>query len=342
MKIAALIAWLVTASGGAVLLARWVAKGRRSRLQRPAAQPVPAGAIFGHLALAVAGLVVWIAYLAAGSATLAWVSFALLLLIAVLGFVMLGRWAGARRALAGAPATPGSGTAARRAALPGPHRRRARGAGGDDRRARAPGGHRRPGMTLGAPRLAEGSPTDPPRTPLPDHEEPRHADHPVRRPHQPGAAGGPGAAHRLRARSAHPMADAAHFAVHARGDDWAEVTEGNAMGWERERYSWTALPDMGAATGTEGGTAPGGTGDGGTAARATVTVSAPSTRTCGVPPGAGATSSSLSATGTDVRVTLTRVPRSWRGRVVGALIPILGARTLGKQLQSVLRHAETR
>jgi hypothetical protein len=22
------------------------------------------------------------------------------------------------------------------------------------------------------------------------------------------------------------------------GPDWAEVTEGNAMGWERERYSW--------------------------------------------------------------------------------------------------------
>jgi hypothetical protein len=35
-----------------------------------------------------------------------------------------------------------------------------------------------------------------------------------------------------------PNIDADHFRVHAEGDDWAEVTEGTAMGWERERYSW--------------------------------------------------------------------------------------------------------
>ena len=35
-----------------------------------------------------------------------------------------------------------------------------------------------------------------------------------------------------------PNVDEAHFAVHDQGEDWAEVTEGNAMGWERERYSW--------------------------------------------------------------------------------------------------------
>ena len=41
-----------------------------------------------------------------------------------------------------------------------------------------------------------------------------------------------------------------------------------------------------------------------------------------------------------MRVTLTRVPKSFRGRVIAALIPIVGARTLGKQLESVLRNAE--
>jgi hypothetical protein len=45
--------------------------------------------------------------------------------------------------------------------------------------------------------------------------------------------------------------------------------------------------------------------------------------------------------GTDVHVTLLRKPRSIVGRLVGALIPIAGARTLGKQFQSVLRKAES-
>ena len=39
-----------------------------------------------------------------------------------------------------------------------------------------------------------------------------------------------------------PNIDEAHFAVHDQGEDWAEVTEGNAMGWERERYSWDPPP----------------------------------------------------------------------------------------------------
>jgi len=46
--------------------------------------------------------------------------------------------------------------------------------------------------------------------------------------------------------------------------------------------------------------------------------------------------------GTDVLVTLTRVGKGFRGKLVGALIPIAGARTLGKQFQAVLRRAEAR
>ena len=37
-----------------------------------------------------------------------------------------------------------------------------------------------------------------------------------------------------------PNIDDAHFKVHGQGPDWAEVTEGTGMGWERERYSWDA------------------------------------------------------------------------------------------------------
>ena len=113
-----------------------------------------------------------------------------------------------------------------------------------------------------------------------------------------------------------PNVDDAHFEVHAQGPDWAEVTEGNRMGWERERYSWDA-------------------------AAGTVAIDTLDSNLWGqgsgwryeLTPAAG---------GTDVHVTLTRVPKSLRGRLLGALIPIAGARTLGRQFQSVLRKAESR
>ena len=31
-----------------------------------------------------------------------------------------------------------------------------------------------------------------------------------------------------------------NLVVHDTGDGWAEVTEGNKLGWERERYTWDA------------------------------------------------------------------------------------------------------
>lgn len=39
---------------------------------------------------------------------------------------------------------------------------------------------------------------------------------------------------------AFPGVGAGAVTVHARGETWAEVTEGNRVGWERERYSWDA------------------------------------------------------------------------------------------------------
>jgi hypothetical protein len=36
------------------------------------------------------------------------------------------------------------------------------------------------------------------------------------------------------------------------------------------------------------------------------------------------------------------VAKSLRGRIVGALIPVVGGRVLARQLQSVLRKAESR
>ena len=34
--------------------------------------------------------------------------------------------------------------------------------------------------------------------------------------------------------------DAEHFEVHGSGPGWADVTEGNKLGWERTRYTWDA------------------------------------------------------------------------------------------------------
>ena len=111
-----------------------------------------------------------------------------------------------------------------------------------------------------------------------------------------------------------PNVDDAHFKVHERGADWAEVTEGNAMGWERERYSWDATA--------------------GTIAIDTLDSNLWA-------PGSGWRYELTPASGgTDVHVTLTRAPNSFRGRLIGAVIPLLGARTLSRQFQSVLRKQE--
>jgi hypothetical protein len=112
-----------------------------------------------------------------------------------------------------------------------------------------------------------------------------------------------------------PNVDASHFELHDQGTDWAEVTEGNTMGWERERYTWDV----------EAGT---------------ITIATLDSNLWG--PGSGWTYRlEPTPTGTTVHVTLTRKPNSLKGRLFGALIPLVGARTLGKQFQSTLRRAES-
>jgi hypothetical protein len=91
MDIAALVAWIVTALGGSVLLGRWLTAGGLSQ-QRTGTTRFPAPLVFGHFLLAAAGLVVWIVYLAADTGSLAWASFVILVAVALLGFTMLARW----------------------------------------------------------------------------------------------------------------------------------------------------------------------------------------------------------------------------------------------------------
>ena len=112
-----------------------------------------------------------------------------------------------------------------------------------------------------------------------------------------------------------PNIDEAHFQLHDQGPGWAEVTEGTSMGWERERYSWDA-------------------------AAGTVAIDTLDSNLWGR--GSGWRYRLTPAgEGTDVEVTLTRVPSSFKGRLIGALIPVAGSRALGRQFRSVLRKAES-
>ncbi|MGW3991266.1 hypothetical protein [Streptomyces sp. NPDC004830] len=108
MDIAALIAWLLTALGGFVMLGTWIRHGG-ARRQQTGASHLPVPVVLGHFALAAIGLVVWIAYVVADTSALAWTAFALLLPVALLGFVMLARWIPVRR---GGTANPVAHTAA--------------------------------------------------------------------------------------------------------------------------------------------------------------------------------------------------------------------------------------
>jgi hypothetical protein len=101
--VAALITWIVTALGGFVLLGTWLGRGGM-RQREAGASRFPPGLIFGHFLLAAAGLVLWIVYLATDTEALSWVAFAMLLVVALLGFTMAARWLQGRRVAVAATA----------------------------------------------------------------------------------------------------------------------------------------------------------------------------------------------------------------------------------------------
>jgi hypothetical protein len=97
MEWAALIAWIVTAGGGAIMLAIWLSRGGMRQSESGRIRPP---LILGHFALAATGLVLWIVYLFADSDALAWIAFVLLLVVAALGFTMFVIWQRQRQARA--------------------------------------------------------------------------------------------------------------------------------------------------------------------------------------------------------------------------------------------------
>jgi manganese efflux pump family protein len=102
LNVAALVAWLVTAAAGSYLLAGWLrgggwrrwsrgARGSSARGSRAQGRKggMPPAIILGHFGLAVAGLGLWIAFLASGVSALAWTAASLLLPTAGLGMATL-------------------------------------------------------------------------------------------------------------------------------------------------------------------------------------------------------------------------------------------------------------
>ena len=111
MEWAALIAWVVTAAGGFVLLAIWLSRGGMRQAREPGTRIRPP-LILGHFLLAATGLVIWIIYVANDNDTLAWIAFVLLAIVALLGFTMFAIWYQRRQrgpaAATGVTGSPGS------------------------------------------------------------------------------------------------------------------------------------------------------------------------------------------------------------------------------------------
>lgn len=90
MEWAALISWIVTAGGGFVLLGLWLKRG--GMRQREPGRRIRPLLILSHFALAATGLVLWIVYLVGDSDALAWIAFAILVVVALLGWTMFAIW----------------------------------------------------------------------------------------------------------------------------------------------------------------------------------------------------------------------------------------------------------
>jgi hypothetical protein len=108
-----------------------------------------------------------------------------------------------------------------------------------------------------------------------------------------------------------PNIDHSHYRVHGLGPSWAEVTEGNILAWERNRYDWDA-----------------------SAGRVVIkTLESDSW----VPGSSWDYQLSPTASGgTLVKVTVHRVGRGVRGRLIGWGLTVMGVGVLRSQTKQVL------
>lgn len=99
MNFAALFAWLLTVCGGLILLMIWIIE-YDSEFQSTAATRLPVPVISAHALLALGGLTVWLSYILIDQDRLAWISVAILAVVAALGLGMAARWVGVYRTYA--------------------------------------------------------------------------------------------------------------------------------------------------------------------------------------------------------------------------------------------------
>ncbi|MGW4244239.1 hypothetical protein [Nocardia sp. NPDC004722] len=110
-----------------------------------------------------------------------------------------------------------------------------------------------------------------------------------------------------------PSIDTDHFTVHARGENWAEVTEGTAAAWERARYDWDPAGD-------------------------TVTVTTLDSKLFGAG-GGWVFKITPDLPGCRVDVELTRNPQAFKGKLLAALLPLVGPSSLRKSFAVALKAA---
>ncbi len=88
---AALIAWLITVSIGVYMLRTWIARGGL-RHQRETGVGVPPAVVFGHAGAALAGLAVWLSYVASGWRPLTWAGVGVIGIAITLGICTVTLW----------------------------------------------------------------------------------------------------------------------------------------------------------------------------------------------------------------------------------------------------------
>ncbi len=108
--------------------------------------------------------------------------------------------------------------------------------------------------------------------------------------------------------------DRSHFRVHDRGLNWADVTEGNMLAWERSRYDWDE-------------------------ARGLVTVKTLESDSWGPGSSWEYHLQPVTPIGTRIEVTVVRHPKTLRGRIIGLGLPMFGRGVLQRDLQAVLRKS---
>lgn len=116
-----------------------------------------------------------------------------------------------------------------------------------------------------------------------------------------------------------PNIDEQHFKLHGQGPGWAEVTEGSSVAggvWEREKYSWDLT------TGA-------------------VSVETMDSNTWGpgsrwdykITPAAGG--------GSQIDVTVTRLGKGWKGRLIEVGLAAAGTRMLRSQMEQAMERSAT-